>query len=62
MADALIERMATDLGITAYKDESETEFAYRVSYSAISLRRMKNGQRSIHERTSAASSTDRILV
>ena len=36
MADALIERMATDLGITAYKDESETEFAYRVSYSAIS--------------------------
>lgn len=36
MTDTLIERMASDLGITAYEEESEREFTYRVSYSAMS--------------------------
>ena len=36
MAVELIERMAADLGIIAYHEESETEFARRVSYSAMS--------------------------
>lgn len=36
MANVLIERMAKDLGIAAFRGESEAEFARRVSYSAIS--------------------------
>lgn len=36
MATEMIERMAADLGIIAYYDETEAEFAHRVSYSAMS--------------------------
>lgn len=36
MATAIIERMAADLGIITYHEETESEFSHRVSYSAMS--------------------------